>query len=156
YAYGRPQVDRPYTTTILFTDRSLYRPGQTIQFKGICLDVNHTTDNYKTLAGQPVTATFFDVNGKEIAKVESRTNDYGSFSGNFTAPRDRLAGHMTIRMTAGPSGQTTFNVEEYKRPKFQVTVDAPKDPAKLNGEVKVSGKAIAYTGAAVNRALVKH
>ncbi len=156
YAYGNYQEPRPFTTTVLFTDRSLYRPGQTIQFKGICLDVNQNSDNYKTIAGQAVTLTFFDVNNKEIAKLQSKTNDYGSFSGNFTAPRDRLAGHMSLRVTAGPNGQTGFNVEEYKRPKFQVTVDAPKEPAKLNGEVKVVGKAIAYTGAAINGALVQY
>ncbi|HEY2784815.1 MAG TPA: alpha-2-macroglobulin family protein, partial [Fimbriiglobus sp.] len=156
YAYGNYREPTPTTATVLFTDRSLYRPGQTVRYKGICLDVNQAADNYSTMAGRPVTLTFFDVNGKEIAKQQSRTNDYGSFNGSFTAPRDRLSGHMTVRVTDGPNGQTGFNVEEYKRPKFQVTIDPPKEPAKLGGPVTVVGKALAYTGAAINGAIVQY
>ncbi len=87
---------------VFFTDRSLYRPGQTIQFKGIALRFDHANDNYETVA-EPATWTvvFRDVNGKEIARHKTRTNDYGSFSGSFTAPRDRLMGRMTIHV-AGP------------------------------------------------------
>ena len=83
------------------------------------------------------------------------TNDYGSFSGNFTAPRDRLMGRMMIR-TDGIQGNTWVNVEEYKRPKFQVTLDAPKTAARLGGEVLLDGKAMAYTGAAVGGAKVRY
>ncbi len=68
-------------------------------------------------------------------------NDYGSFSGSFTAPRDRLMGRMSIRVDGEPRGATAFNVEEYKRPKFQVTMDAPKKAAKLNGTVSLGGAA---------------
>ena len=144
------------TQTIFFTDRSLYRPGQTIQYKGICIRANRDRDDYKTLGGQALTVIFQDVNGKEIARQKHKANDYGSFSGSFTAPRDRLAGQMMLRVEGGPDGATQFNVEEYKRPKFQVTLDAPKDAAKLNAKVSVPGKATAYTGAAIGDAKVKY
>ena len=75
---------------MFFTDRSIYRPGQTIQFKGIVIRFNHANDNYETIANRDVDVGFYDVNGKEIARHDARTNDYGSFSGSFTAPRDRL------------------------------------------------------------------
>jgi len=76
----------------------------------------------------------------------------GSFSGSFTAPRDRLMGRMTLRIINGdPNGATQFNVEEYKRPKFQVTLAAPKEAAKLAGKVQLKGTATAYTGAIVAR-----
>jgi len=142
--------------TIFFTDRSLYRPGQTIQFKGICISADRDKDNYKVLPAQGVTVIFRDANGKEVAKQGFKTNDYGSFAGSFTAPSQGLMGRMSLSIDqGGPRGNTTFNVEEYKRPKFQVTLDAPKVPGKLNEKVQVEGKAAAYTGAAIGDAKLR-
>jgi uncharacterized protein YfaS (alpha-2-macroglobulin family) len=155
YSYknnNRPRLDE---RTMFFTDRSLYRPGQTIHYKGICLRVDQEKDNYKSIAGRNLTVIFADVNGKEIERLPHRTNDYGSFSGSVTAPRDRLMGRMSIRVDGEPNGVTQVTVEEYKRPKFQVTLDAPKEAARLNGEVKLQGKAVAYTGAAIDGAKVR-
>ena len=153
--YSRPRQQDPYRRTVFFTDRSLYRPGQTVNYKGICIRVDQKSDNYATLPGENVKVVFHDHNGKEIARQQHRANDYGSFSGSFTAPRDRLTGRMSIRVDGEPQGQTAFNVEEYKRPKFQVTVDPPKTAPKLGGEVAMQGKATAYTGAAVDGAKVR-
>ncbi len=145
----------PHSQTVFFTDRALYRPGQAIQYKGICLRVDPSGDNYAVLPGQPLTVVFTDPNGKEIAKAEHQCNDYGSFSGSFIAPRDRLMGWMQIRVAAGPDGATGISVEEYKRPKFRVELEAPKTAARLQGKVNLQGKAESYTGAAVDGALVK-
>ncbi|MEI7731372.1 MAG: alpha-2-macroglobulin family protein [Verrucomicrobiota bacterium] len=150
---GRPQ---PHSQTIFFTDRALYRPGQTIQFKGICLRVDQPKDNYELLPAQKLTVIFADRNGKEIAQLPVQCNDYGSFSGSFTAPRDRLMGQMRIYARNGPNGAAQFSVEEYKRPKFQVSLDVPKTAAKLNDRVSLTGKAESYTGAAVDGAMVKY
>jgi hypothetical protein len=152
----RAQPDRETRRqTVFFTDRALYRPGQTIQYKGIVLEVNQDKDNYEVLPARRITVVFVDPNGKEIAKAEHRCNDYGSFTGSFTAPRDRLMGRYRIYVTSGEHGDANFNVEEYKRPKFQVTIDAPKTAAKLNDKVSLTGKADAYTGAAIDGAKVK-
>jgi hypothetical protein len=152
----RQQPDREARRqTVFFTDRALYRPSQTIQYKGIALEVNQDRDNYEVLAGRGITVVFADPNGKEVAKAEHRCNDYGSFTGSFTAPRDRLMGRYRIYVTSGEHGDANFNVEEYKRPKFQVTLDAPKTAAKLNDKVALAGKAEAYTGAALDGAKVK-
>jgi hypothetical protein len=153
--YQRDLRTRPMTRTVFFTDRSLYRPGQTIHYKGICLDVDQEQDNYKTIPGRAVNIVFADGNNKEIARQQHQTNDYGSFSGSFTAPRDRVTGQMSIRVDGEPSGAASLNVEEYKRPKFQVAVDRPGVAPKLNGEVIVKGRATAYTGAAINDAKVR-
>jgi uncharacterized protein YfaS (alpha-2-macroglobulin family) len=155
YSYRANNQPRPDERTMFFTDRSLYRPGQTIHYKGICLAVDQQADNYKTIPGRNLTVIFADVNGKEIERLSHRTNDYGSFSGSVTAPRDRLMGRMSIRVDGEPNGATAVTVEEYKRPKFQVTLDAPKEAARLNGEVKLQGKATAYTGAAIDGAKVR-
>ncbi|NIP84407.1 MAG: hypothetical protein GTO03_02150, partial [Planctomycetales bacterium] len=155
YLYRHDRRPKPHQRTIFFTDRSLYRPGQTIQYKGLCIRVDQQQDNYQILPGQQVSVVFLDPNGKEIAVQKQRTNDYGSFHGSFTAPRDRLMGQMTIRVAGHPQGATSFSVEEYKRPKFQVALDAPQVPGRLNAEVKLSGKATNYTGAAVDGGQVK-
>jgi hypothetical protein len=156
YAYdrGRDQAE-PRQRTVFFTDRAIYRPGQTVQYKGICLEVNPSLDNYAVLGGESVEVFFLDPNGKEIAKATHRANDYGSFAGSFTAPRDRLMGMMTIQVRGRAAGSTSFNVEEYKRPKFEVVLDAPKTAPKLNERAIVPGRATSYTGAAVDGATVK-
>jgi len=142
--------------TRFFTDRALYRPGQTIRYKGICIAFDHGADKYETLAQRDVVVVLRDVNGEEVSRVQHRTNDYGSFNGSVAAPRGRLTGAMTLQVEGVPQGSTSVRVEEYKRPKFQVSVEAPAEPAKLKEEVKVTGKATAYTGAAVGGAKVQY
>jgi 5-hydroxyisourate hydrolase-like protein (transthyretin family) len=154
YNYRNNQRPKPYVRTIFFTDRSLYRPGQTIQYKGLCIHVDSEADDYKVLPGQTVTVVFADHKNKEIARLKHKANDYGSFNGSFTAPRDRLMGRMSIRVDGNPPGATNLNVEEYKRPKFQTTLEAPQVPGKLNANVRLQGKATAYTGAAIDGAKV--
>ena len=66
-----------------------------------------------------MTVSFRDRNGKEIARQQHRANDYGSFSGKFNAPRDRVLGRMSLQVVTGPRGSSSINVEEYKRPKFE-------------------------------------
>ncbi len=145
----------PVKQVVFFTDRSLYRPGQTIYYKGIDIVVDQENDNYQVVPRDPITIVFSDVNGKEIARQNVVSNDYGSVSGSFTAPRDRLMGRMRLHVDLMP-GNSWINVEEYKRPKFQVTLDAPKTAARLNGEVELQGKAIAYTGATVGGAKLRY
>jgi hypothetical protein len=144
------------TQTIFFTDRSLYRPGQTIQYRGLCISVNQGNDNYDVIGKRAVTVVFRDHNNKELARAQHVTNDYGSFSGSFTAPIGKATGSMTILTEAQPFGAARVNVEEYKRPKFQVTMEKPKEGSKLNGPVVVPGKAVAYTGAAVDGAKLRY
>jgi hypothetical protein len=140
--------------TVFFTDRSLYRPGQTIHYKGICIRTDTVRDNYQTLAGEQLTVVFQDINGQEIERWQHQCNDYGTFSGSFTAPRDRLMGRMSLNVWDGPHGHVSFNVEEYKRPKFKVELEPPTEAPRLDAEVIVSGKATSYTGASIGGAQV--
>ena len=93
-ASTRISIPKPFERTQFFTDRSLYRPGQIIQYKGIAYRVDQHKDDYRTLANRVITVVFSDRNGQEIEKREHRTNSFGSFSGSFAAPRDRLLGRM--------------------------------------------------------------
>ncbi len=153
FGMGGERADPADHATVFFTDRALYRPGQTIYYKGIHYRYNRPKNNYGTIAGEEIVVEFRDSNGKEIAHATHKSNDYGSFDGVFTAPRDRVMGRMTI-WHAG-KGSATFNVEEYKRPKFQVELSRPKQAAKLGAGVTVPGKASAYTGAAIGGAKIK-
>ena len=139
----------PHKQTVFFTDRSLYRPGQTIHYKGICIRMDTVGDNYQTLASEQLTVVFEDINGQEIERWQHRCNGFGAFSGSFTAPRDRLMGRMSLTVRDGPHGYTSFNVEEYKRPKFKVELEPPTQAPRLDTEVVVPGKATSYTGAAI-------
>jgi hypothetical protein len=154
YHYRTEKPDGRAKSTLFFTDRALYRPGQAIHYKGVSYSVDQGRGSYRALEREIVEVVFNDPNGKEIARATHVTNDYGAFSGTFTAPRDRLMGHMSLRVTRGPQGAAAFSVEEYKRPKFEVEVRAPADPARLDASVIVTGKASAYTGAAIGDAKV--
>ena len=153
-SYPMQEAD-PYARTFFFTDRTLYRPGQTVRYKGICLRVDTEENNYRLLPGQKVTVVFSDPNGQEVSRHEHTCNDFGSFNGSVTAPEGRLNGNYSIRVDAGPDGSTRFNVEEYKRPKFEVTLQPPETAPRLEDEVTVRGMAEAYTGAAIDGATVQ-
>lgn len=142
--------------TWFFTDRSIYRPGQTIQFKGLVTKTSAERNTYKVAKSKKITVVFADVNNQEIERQTFQTNDYGSFSGSFTAPRDRLMGRMRLYTQDGDGGTGWVTVEEYKRPKFKVTVDPPEAEVRLDDEVTVSGNAMTYSGAAVGGAEVKY
>ena len=94
-----------------------------------------------------------DVNGQLIAKQLLTTNDFGSFSGSFTAPQGTLTGQMTIESR---DGSVTVQVEEYKRPKFEVAFEPVKGLYKLGETITAKGKAIAYAGSSVADAKVTY
>jgi len=145
------QEERTVRQTHIFTDRSIYRPGQTIYFKGIMIESlgekHEIVKNAKTLV------RFYDVNGQLVAEQSLQTNEYGSFNGSFTAPTGVLTGKMRIQ---NETGNVRFSVEEYKRPKFEVVFDPVKGSYKLGSKITVSGKARAYAGNPVDHATVKY
>lgn len=143
--------DRTVPVTYFFTDRSIYRPGQTVYFKGVMLE--RTGENHEILKNRSTRVKFHDVNGQLISELELKTNDYGSFNGVFTAPLGRLTGNMRI---LNESGSIAFSVEEYKRPRFEVVFDPVKGSYKLGSVVKVKGRAMAYAGSPVDHAMVKY
>ncbi len=145
---GRYSAPTKHQRTVFFTDRSIYRPGQTIQFKGICYQSNQITNEYSTRPGKTLTVWLYDANNQEVEKKQFTTNEFGSFSGSFTAPRDRVTGMM--RLHSSIAGTARIRVEEYKRPKFFTEIDKPTEAFQLGQKVKITGNATAYTGAAVD------
>lgn len=155
YASRPEPAPADQTRTLFFTDRAIYRPGQSVHYKGIAFNADPAARG--VLAHRTVVVTLNDTNGKEIARATHVTNDYGSLTGVFTTPRDGISAEMWLGVEEGngPEGEIVFSVEEYKRPKFQVELAAPADGAKLDEFVTVGGTATAFTGAAVGHAEVK-
>ncbi|TYA53340.1 alpha-2-macroglobulin [Formosa maritima] len=141
----------------LFTDRSIYRPGQTVYFKGI---VTQTIDNKtEVLANHKVSAVLYNVNYEEVKKIELVTNEFGSVSGEFILPNSGLNGQYRIEISSNTNNislkaRTYFSVEEYKRPKFEVQFKPVTDTYKVNDSVTVKGNALAYAGSNITHAKV--
>ncbi|MBC8044581.1 MAG: hypothetical protein IAF08_14175, partial [Rhizobacter sp.] len=142
---------------VLFTDRSIYRPGQTIYFKGILIKANFNSTTNEILPNESLEVIFYDVNYQKVSSVKLKTNEYGTFNGTFIAPSGVLNGQMQIQTShRGFSGAVSFSVEDYKRPKFQVEFKPVKEGYKLGDKVKVTGFAKSYAGAAIDGAEVKY
>lgn len=148
-SYREPKQKTP--TTFFFIDRGIYRPGQTVYFKGIM--INSDGNSHEIMKNKPTTVTFYDANYQQVAKLSLTTNDYGSVSGSFTAPSAGLTGQMHIQ---NESGSAYFSVEEYKRPHFEVVVDPVKETFRVDDTVKVKGHAQSFSGAAVDGAEVRY
>jgi hypothetical protein len=151
YLYPSRQDEKTRVTTYFFTDRSIYRPGQTVYFKGIVLEKSGETSLIKT--DFTTVVTFYDANNQKVTELAMTTNGYGSFNGTFIIPSGGLTGMMSIR---NETGSVTFSVEEYKRPRFSVETDPLEGSYKLNETVKVTGKAMNYTGTPVDQAGVRY
>lgn len=153
YQY-RAYKSQPYEhiNTYFFTDRKIYRPGQTIHFKGIQV-ASTNNQNPRLVTNSSVTVTLKDVNYQKVADLELSTNEYGSFSGTFTAPQGVLTGSM--HLTDG-HGHHYVSVEEYKRPKFEVEFKAVEGTYRLNDTIRSKGFAKSFSGAMVDGAEVKY
>ncbi len=150
----RPEK-RSYQTTHFFTDRAIYRPGQTVYFKGLMTSNDETGKNPKIIPNQKTTVTFYDVNNQKVASVEVKTNEYGSYQGSFIAPASGLTGQMHLH-DAVSSARKYFRVEEYKRPKFEVKM-LPVDKAyKIGEKISAKGVATAYAGNKIDGAKVQY
>lgn len=145
YPEGKARPDTGIKTDIsLFTDRGIYRPGQTIFFKGIAYVKE--TDNPHVVEGQAFFVTLRDANNKEVAKKEFKTNKFGSFHGEFTIPRQTLNGSFTL----STDGATSYiRVEEYKRPTFSVEILPLKEEVAFGDLVTLQGKAQTFSGVAL-------
>lgn len=151
YYYPRNETVPNNKQIHLFTDRSIYRPGQTIYFKGIV--TQRDGEDYKILTNEKVNVILKDVNYQEVKTQEFTTNEFGSFTGTFVAPTTGLLGSMTLETNFGSAN---VQVEEYKRPKFEVNFEPIKKSYNLNDTVNVTGKAVSYAGANIDNAEVNY
>ncbi len=142
---------KPGERIYFFTDRAIYRPGQTVYFKAIA--VRQTGNNAEVIQNKPVTVKLLDANYKNAGTLKLTTNEYGSVQGSFVLPTGKLNGRFTLR---SEKGSISFRVEEYKRPTFYVGFDTLHKKHRLNQIVKLTGKAETFAGTPVTGAKVKY
>ena len=135
----------------LFTDRSIYRPGQTVYVSGLAYEMEK--DSTRVLADKKYTVSLYDANNNETGKVEVWTNGFGSFSGQFVLPSPCLTGYFSLRAA---DTSVSFKVEEYKRPTFDVTFEPVKVEYQVGDSIEVVGMAKTFAGAPVQNARVHY
>ena len=153
YYDGRPETS---PQALVFTDRALYRPGQTIRFKAIVFSSNGRSG--RVMAGQTVRVTLTAPNGTEVVTETMTTTEFGSVSGSFAAPTGTLTGAMSLAVTVdgNHAGAAQPRVEEYRRPTFEATFDDLEGTPRFGDPVTVTGKAVSYAGVPLQDASVRY
>lgn len=152
YNNQQPVASNTKTTSVkLFTDRSIYRQGQEVFFKGIL--INSFDDTVNPAKQESVEVIFRDANYQEVSKQTFTTNEFGSFSGFFRIPEGGLNGSFIIET---PYSSESVQVEDYKRPTFEVIVPPIEGNFQLGDSILVKGQAIAYSGANISQARVNY
>lgn len=164
YGYNNRNQDKPKNqeSAQIFLDRKIYRPGQVVYFKVVATGFNGQTQKTKVLEKVPLEITLNDANGEELQTLKLTTNEFGSVNGSFTLPKNKLNGSFSIEIDeAGNSdynisGYADFQVEEYKRPKFEVTFDPIKDEYKYGQTIELKGKAVMFSGVPLSNSTVNY
>ncbi|WP_111706591.1 alpha-2-macroglobulin family protein [Lutibacter citreus] len=150
--------EKEYTTVkpFIFTDRSIYRPGQTVHFKSIFIE--KTGDKSIPFSNKNVTAALYNVNNEKVKQIDLKTNEFGSVSGKFILPNNGLLGQYYLKLNTKENFNNTtyFSVEEYKRPKFETEFKPITDTFKVNDSVTVKGNAIAFAGSNITNGKVTY
>lgn len=145
--------DRESRQTHLFLDRGIYRPGQTVYFKGLATLLD-PQGRPSLLKEEAQSVRLLDVNGQEVSKTDFTTDAFGAFDGQFILPATGLNG--LYRIEVGGAGSRSFRVEAYKRPRFEVVFEPNEEPIEAGDTVTVLGKALGFAGPAVAGATVTY
>jgi len=146
--------DEERTKTQIFTDRAIYRPGQTVYFKVINTKINKDIESVD--AGLKQKITLGDANGKEVSSQNFTTNEFGSYHGSFVLPKGKLNGQFHLNTDGETPVFKEFSVEEYKRPKFEVSFEPVKEEYKYGQTIELKGKATTFSGIALNNTKVNY
>ena len=148
----------------VFTDRSIYRPGQTVYFKTIVL--KKQGEKSEVFTNEFVSVSLLDVNGQDVKKLNLKLNEFGSIAGEFVLPNTGLTGEFTIEVEESLEedskqyysfdydNSVTISVEEYKKPKFETDFKPITESYKLKDSITVNGFAKAFSGANITDAKV--
>ncbi|MCC6810688.1 MAG: hypothetical protein IT381_24875 [Deltaproteobacteria bacterium] len=150
YAYGKPAA---VAASLIFTDRSVYRPEQTLHFKVLAYDGNAERTKFNVTPKQWMNVWLYDGNNQLVDTKEVTTNEFGSASGTFKIPTGRLLGGWSIRTSN--NGHANVRVEEYKRPTFEVSFKQAEGALRLNKAAAFTGEAKYYFGLPVTNGAIK-
>jgi uncharacterized protein YfaS (alpha-2-macroglobulin family) len=153
--FGRA-YDPQYNQVKVFgiTDRPVYRPEQTAQFKFWVRHAKYDQPDVSDFAGKPFTVQIHNPKGEKVYEQPMNADAFGGLAGDFMLPKGTTLGVYQIQVVN--HGGTSFRVEEYKKPEFEVQVEAPKEPVRLGEQITATVKANYYFGAPVTKARVKY
>ena len=136
----------------VYTDRALYRPGQTVHAAVIAYAVENGFE-HKALEGKTFSLTLRDANYKVVKTERLTTDRFGTCAADFTLPMGLLNGVFTLQ-TSG--GSCSFRVEDYKRPTFEVKFPEVNEHYEDGDTVQVKATARSYAGVPVQNAKVRY
>ncbi|HEV3261788.1 MAG TPA: MG2 domain-containing protein, partial [Gemmataceae bacterium] len=153
--YGQT-YDAEYNQTKVFTitDRPVYRPQQTVQFKLWVRHAKYDQPDTSSFADQQFTVQVHNPQNQKVFEKSYTSDAYGGLAGEFPLPKGAMLGVYGIQIVNHGGG--SFRVEEYKKPEFEVQVEAPKEPVRLGEQIVATINAKYYFGAPVTRAKVKY
>ena len=148
--------DNPSERTFrFFTDRPVYKPGDTVSFAFLAAYADRY--NGGVLPGMEVRFELVDINGKLIDTLLLKTDQYGLCDGRFALPADAMPGQWRIRTGEEFRHETAYlKVEAYKQPKFTVTLSKPAEVRRFGQKARVEGIASSYTAVPVSGATVEY
>ncbi len=148
YYYGEQKAQKR-DETIIYTDRQVYRPKQKIKWKIIAYNSTNGQGDFRILAKKSIEVYLRDANHEQVAKTTVVTNDFGSAAGEFDIPEGSLLGNWQIATNNGHNGRW-INIEEYKRPTFEIDFPELNADIELNKKAKVIAKATYLFGSPVS------
>ncbi len=153
--------DQQYKQSKVFivTDRPVYRPNHTVKSKFWLRKAQYDKDDVSQFANVSATLELYNPRGEKIVSKRVTTDEYGGFEYEWQASEDAMLGvyRFHIYGVGGNqvSGGNTFRIEEYKKPEYEVTVEAPEKPVALGEVIKAKVSAKYYFGAPVTEGTVK-
>ena len=136
------------------TDRPVYRPGAPVRFKFWVARSRYDQPDAADFAGQSFNVEIHNPKGEKVLTKKFTADKFGGFDGSFELPSDAALGVYQVFVPNRGGG--SFRVEEYKKPEFEVTVDAPAKPVMLGEKMSATIKANYYFGGPVAQAKVKY
>ena len=138
----------------LYTDRSIYRPGQTVHVAALAF-LNQRGLTTKAMSNKNMRLTLRNANHKVVEEKEVTTDEFGMASADFVLPQNGLNGTYVIQSNVG-NGYAHLTVDEYKRPTFQIEFPEVKESYQHGDTVKVKAYAKSYAGVPVQGAKVTY
>ncbi|MEO5998558.1 MAG: alpha-2-macroglobulin family protein [Chitinophagaceae bacterium] len=152
---NKEAFEKEKARVFFFLDRSIYRPGQTVYFKGIAITEDFETRKTKVLSTYKSLVKLLNANGEQSDSLQVTTNEFGSYNGHFKLPQQTLNGEFRLQDEV-LNGEASLSVEEYKRPKFYVEYEKLLDTYRVNDSIVITGFAKAYAGNNIDGANVKY
>ena len=138
----------------LATDRPVYRPEQPVKFKFWVRRAVYQDVNEAEYADKPFRVKINNPKGETIFQKDFTSDKFGGFDGEYAIPKDGTLGQYQLFLDNLGGG--AFRVEEYKKPEFEVSVDAPSGPVRLGEKIEATVRAKYYFGAPVSEAKVSY